>query len=121
MKKYKTGDYEERPWGSWEVLSDETLNPGSIVKRIIVKPSQRLSLQYHIHRNENWFVTKGIGLATVNETVTKLEFGDTIFVPKGAAHRIENPGDADLIIIEIQHGEILDEDDIIRLQDDYNR
>lgn len=121
MKKYKTGDYEDRPWGRWEVLSDETHNPGSIVKRITVNPKQRLSLQYHLHRNEQWFVSKGVGLATINDKISELKFGDTISVPLGAVHRIENPADYELIIIEIQYGNILDENDIIRLEDDYNR
>lgn len=121
MKKYKTGEYEKRPWGSWEVLSDETLNPGSIVKRIIVHPKQRLSLQYHFYRNENWFVTKGEATVEINGEQSVLGFGETVFIPKGATHRISNNGDEDVIIIEIQHGKILDENDIVRLEDDYNR
>lgn len=121
MKKYKTGDYEERPWGSWEVLSDETLNPGCIIKRIIVKPGKRLSLQYHFHRNELWFVSKGTALAIKNNIEFKLSFGSTFSIPAGALHRLENIGDEDLVIIEIQSGHILNEDDIVRISDDFNR
>ena len=121
MKKYLTGDYEKRPWGSWEVISDESLNPGSIVKRIIINPGMRLSLQYHLHRNENWFITKGNAVATVNDVKYELGFGDSISILRGAVHRVENTGTEDLIIIEIQYGDLLDESDIIRLEDDFNR
>jgi len=121
MKKYKTGDFENRPWGKWEVISDETYNPNSIVKRIIVSPKQRLSLQYHNFRNEHWFVSKGIIKATVGEETFKLSFGQTIHIPVGTKHRIENPSNEDAIIIEIQYGDILNENDIVRIQDDYNR
>lgn len=121
MKKYKTGDFENRPWGTWEVISDETLNPNSIVKRITVSPHHRLSLQYHNFRNEHWFVTKGNIRATIGDQILDLSFGETVHIPVGVSHRIENIGDQTAIIIEIQYGELLDEDDIVRLQDDYNR
>lgn len=121
MKKYKTGDYEERPWGSWEVLSDETLNPNSIIKRIIVKPGERLSLQYHQHRHENWFIAQGTALVTINEREYTSNLHDTFFIRATDKHRVKNIGNEDLVIIEIQHGFVLDEDDIIRIEDDYSR
>lgn len=121
MKKYVTGDYEERPWGSWEVLSDESLNPGSIIKRIIVKPNCRLSLQYHLHRHENWFISAGTALVTINGREYTSNLHDTFFIRATDHHRVKNIGNDDLIIIEIQHGEMLDEDDITRIEDDYSR
>lgn len=121
MKKYITGDYEERPWGSWEVISDETLNPNSIIKRIIVKPGERLSLQYHKYRHENWFISKGIALVTINNREYISSLHDTFFIRATDHHRVKNIGNEDLIIIEIQHGDILDEDDIVRIEDDYPR
>jgi len=109
---------EDRPWGHFEVLLDE---PDYKVKRLVVEPGRRLSLQLHHHRSEHWHIAAGTGLATVGEQEILVQEGQSIDVPSNAQHRIENTGESPLAIIEIQRGERLDEDDIVRLQDDYGR
>lgn len=110
-------DSDDRPWGRWEEYLNE---PGYRVKRIIVHPGQRLSLQKHAHRKEHWVIARGQGRFTLDDAVRPVAEGDTVFIPIGGVHRIENDGDADLIIIETQLGLCL-EDDIVRLEDDYGR
>ena len=110
-------DSDDRPWGRWEEYLNE---PGYRVKRIIVHPGQRLSLQKHRHRREHWVIAAGQGRFTLNDSVQSVGEGDTVFIPVGGVHRIENDGDENLIIIETQLGLCL-EDDIIRLEDDYGR
>ena len=110
-------DHDDRPWGRWEEYLNES---GYRVKRIIVAPGQRLSLQKHEHRSEHWVIVAGSGRFTLDDDVTDVEAGSTVFIPVGGVHRIENPNDDPLIIIETQLGLCL-EDDIIRLQDDYGR
>ncbi len=110
-------DADDRPWGRWEEYLNET---GYRVKRIIVHPGQRLSLQRHKLRSEHWVIVAGSGLFTLDDSVTSVNAGDKVFIPVGGVHRIENPEDRDLIIIETQLG-ICDEDDIERLEDDYGR
>ena len=110
-------DHDDRPWGRWEEYLNES---GYRVKRIIVAPGQRLSLQKHEHRSEHWVIVAGSGRFTLDDDVTDVEEGSTVFIPVGGVHRIENPNDDPLIIIETQLGLCL-EDDIIRLQDDYGR
>ena len=110
-------DADDRPWGRWEEYLNE---PGYRVKRIIVHPSQRLSLQRHEKRSEHWVIVTGSGLFTLDDTVTEVAPGDKVFIPVRGVHRIENPGQESLIIIETQLG-ICDEDDIERLEDDYGR
>lgn len=110
-------DFDDRPWGRWEEYLNE---PDYRVKRIIVNPGQRLSLQKHAHRKEYWVIASGKGQFTLDGTVQPVSTGDTLFIPVGGVHRIENDGDEDLIIIETQIGLCL-EDDIIRLEDDYGR
>jgi mannose-6-phosphate isomerase-like protein (cupin superfamily) len=100
------------------VLSAE---PGCVVKRILVNPGARLSLQRHAHRSEHWIVVAGQGLATLDEATIALSPGSTLFIPAGAAHRIGNTGDAHLMFIEVQTGALLSEDDIERLADDFSR
>ena len=110
-------DHDDRPWGRWEEYLNES---GYRVKRIIVAPGQRLSLQKHEHRSEHWVIVAGAGRFTLDDDISDVEAGSTVFIPVGGVHRIENPNDNPLIIIETQLGLCL-EDDIIRLQDDYGR
>jgi len=109
---------EERPWGYFEVLLDEACCK---VKRVVVKPGQRLSLQYHRHRSEHWYVVSGAGLALIGDEEKIVREGLSLDVPLMSRHRLENDGEAPLVLVEIQCGEVLDEDDIVRLQDDYGR
>ncbi len=110
-------DHDDRPWGRWEEYLNEE---GYRVKRIIVSPWQRLSLQKHEHRAEHWVIAKGKGKFTLDDDIIDVEAGSTVFIPIGGVHRIENPNEEPLIIIETQLGLCL-EDDIIRLEDDYGR
>ena len=111
--------FEERPWGSFTVL-DEGENYK--VKRLEVLPGKRLSYQRHSRRSEHWLVVRGIAKVTLNDAEILVRTGETLDVPCGAAHRIENPPDADkLVLIEIQTGDYFGEDDIERLDDDFGR
>ena len=95
--------------------------PAFKVKRIEVLPGKRLSYQKHAQRAEHWFVVQGTAKVTLDGEEITIGPGDAIDVPIGAAHRVENPGDDALIFIEVQRGNYLGEDDIIRLQDDFGR
>jgi mannose-6-phosphate isomerase len=108
----------ERPWGSWHVLDD---GPGFKVKRIEVLPHQRLSLQTHTHRSEHWTVVRGTATCLVDGVEHVVPSGGTLDVAVGAVHRICNERDEHLVVIEIQRGPYLGEDDIVRLEDDYGR
>lgn len=110
-------DSDNRPWGRWEEYLNE---PGYRVKRIVVHPGRRLSLQKHEHRLEQWVVVQGRGLFTLNDDVSEIGTGDTVRIEVGDVHRLENHGDEYLVIIETQLGVCL-EDDIIRLEDDFGR
>jgi mannose-6-phosphate isomerase-like protein (cupin superfamily) len=94
--------------------------PGYRVKRIIVNPGQRLSLQKHRHRREHWVIVQGQGSFTLDDDVRIVKVGDAVYIPVGGVHRIENNGTEYLVIIETQLGLCL-EDDIIRIEDDYGR
>ncbi len=107
-----------RPWGSFTVLVDEKSYK---VKKIVVKPGKRLSLQSHRYRCEHWLVAKGEGLVTINDEKKLLTEGGYAFIPMHARHRLENPGNEPLEIIEVQQGSYFGEDDIIRYEDDYGR
>ncbi len=107
-----------RPWGSYTVL--ETGNFYKI-KKIVVKPGKRLSLQKHFHRNEHWIVVSGTALVTVGNEQKILRQNESTYIKMGTPHRLENPGKIDLVIIEAQVGEYIEEDDIIRIEDDFNR
>ena len=91
------------------------------VKRIIVKPGGRLSLQKHHHRSEHWIVVRGTAQVTVNELVKTVHENESIYIPIGAVHRLENPRKIQLELIEVQTGSYFGEDDIIRIEDDYQR
>ena len=107
-----------RPWGSYQSVDNGERHQ---VKRIVVKPGGRLSLQKHHHRAEHWIVVRGAARVTVNETVKTVHENESIYIPMGAVHRMENPGKIMLELIEVQTGSYLGEDDIIRIEDDYQR
>jgi mannose-6-phosphate isomerase len=109
---------ETRPWGAFHVLDEHT---GFKVKRISVTASGRLSLQSHKHRSEHWTVVNGTATVTVDEAVLTLTRGQSVDIPLGAKHRLENLGSELVEIIEVQFGDYLGEDDIIRYDDIYNR
>ena len=108
----------ERPWGSYQTL---VLSDRHHVKRIVVKPGGRLSLQKHFHRSEHWVVVRGTAQVTVGDAIKVLHENESTFIAFGAVHRLENPGRIDLEIIEVQTGSYLGEDDIVRIEDVYGR
>ena len=109
---------DQRPWGSYVVLEDA---PDHKVKRIAVLPGKRLSYQRHARRSEHWFVLSGRGVVTLDGSDVEVAAGTAVDVPATVAHRITNSGDADLVFVEVQHGEYFGEDDIVRLEDDFGR
>jgi mannose-6-phosphate isomerase len=109
---------ELRPWGSFTVLEE---GKGYKIKRIEVKPGHRLSLQMHHHRSEHWIVVSGTARVTCGDKETLLTSNQSTYVPPCTSHRLENSGVIPLILIEVQNGEYLGEDDIVRFQDDYAR
>jgi mannose-6-phosphate isomerase-like protein (cupin superfamily) len=109
---------DHRPWGYYRVLADE---PDHKVKRIVVYPGQRLSLQRHRRRSEHWFIVQGKGAVTKDQEVIPVQSGSSVDIPRGAWHRISNPGDGVTVFIEVQTGDYFGEDDIERSEDDYGR
>ncbi len=107
-----------RPWGWYESLANA---PGFQVKRIMVRPGGRLSLQSHRHRAEHWVVVSGTAQVTIGDTVRTLAVNQSCYVPLGERHRLENPGEHELHLIEVQSGDYLGEDDITRYDDVYAR
>lgn len=107
-----------RPWGNYQSLDSGARYQ---VKRIVVKTGGRLSLQYHNHRAEHWVVVRGTAKVTIGDTVTTLHENQSVYIPMGTPHRLENPGKIDLELIEVQTGSYLGEDDIVRIEDDYRR
>jgi len=107
-----------RPWGDYTVLEN---NEAYKTKKIVVKPGKRLSLQSHFHRNEHWIIVSGTANVTVGEETKRLQANESTYIPAGHKHRLENPGLIDLVMIEAQVGEYLEEDDIVRYEDDFNR
>lgn len=107
-----------RPWGTYTILED---NPKYKIKRIEVKPLGRLSLQKHFHRSEHWTVVSGTAVVTLGEREISLRANESIYIPMGELHRLENRGKLLLVVIETQIGDYLGEDDIVRIQDDYKR
>ena len=110
--------FEQRPWGMFERIYEGS---GYQVKCLEVAPGGRLSLQYHHHRSEHWVVVRGTPTVTVDDTVQVMQPGHSIDIPLGAVHRLENFGDEPVQIIEIQRGDYLGEDDIVRVEDTYER
>jgi mannose-1-phosphate guanylyltransferase / mannose-6-phosphate isomerase len=107
-----------RPWGTYTVLEE---GAGFKIKRIVVKPGQSLSLQMHHHRSEHWVVVSGTAKVTNGEEVKLVRKNESTYIPAGNRHRLENPGMLDLVMIEVQSGDYLGEDDIVRFQDSYGR
>jgi mannose-6-phosphate isomerase len=111
-------EFDHRPWGSYFVLEDAETHK---VKRIEVKPKGRLSYQYHYKRSEVWTMVKGEAIVTLDGKRIPLNAGEVIEIPREAKHRIENLGDETLVFIEVQLGTYFGEDDIVRIEDDYER
>jgi len=109
---------EHRPWGTYEILLDET---NVKVKRIIVSPEQRLSYQYHFKRGEQWTVVDGILTIVLDGVKIIKNPGESIHIPLGAHHRAWNETGSDVTFIEVQTGTYFGEDDIVRIEDDYKR
>jgi mannose-1-phosphate guanylyltransferase/mannose-6-phosphate isomerase len=107
-----------RPWGFYQSVDAGARHQ---VKRIVVKPGQRLSLQKHFHRAEHWIVVQGTAEVTRDNEIHLVHENESIYLPIGSVHRMANPGKIDLELIEVQTGSYLGEDDIVRLQDAYNR
>jgi mannose-1-phosphate guanylyltransferase/mannose-6-phosphate isomerase len=107
-----------RPWGYYQSIDS---GPRYQVKRIVVSPGRQLSLQRHFHRAEHWVVVKGTAEVTRNAEVLMVHENESIFLPIGAVHRLANPGKINLELVEVQTGSYLGEDDIVRLEDAYNR
>ena len=109
---------DHRPWGFFETL---ILQDRFQVKRIHVHPGAALSLQSHYHRSEHWIVVQGTAKVTVDAEVRLLTENQSIYIPLGAVHRMENPGRVPMVLIEVQTGSYLGEDDILRYEDIYAR
>jgi len=107
-----------RPWGTYTVLGEGN---GFKIKRVVVKPKHSLSLQMHHHRSEHWVVVSGTANITVADTTVLMSQNQSTYIPIGARHRLENPGIVDLVLIEVQCGSYLGEDDIVRFSDCYGR
>ncbi len=116
---YKKGDHDTRPWGTWEVLD---AGEHFCVKKIVVNPNQILSLQLHNFRAEHWIIAEGNAMIVLGEDTLYRKQDDSVYIPEKTKHRIKNVSDKNpLIFIEIQTGSSLDENDIIRFDDNYGR
>ena len=108
----------EKPWGSYQVLEEGT---HFLVKKMIVNPGGKLSLQRHKHRSEHWIIAEGKAEVTIDNEIKILKENEIIFIPEGSKHRVANKLFTKLIIIELWYGDILDENDIERFEDIYDR
>ena len=109
---------DTRPWGTFTVLDEDA---GYKVKRVVVVPNGRLSYQRHASRSEHWTIVSGQALVTLDGREIPMSAGGSMDIPTGTAHRVANSGSNDLVFIEVQRGDYLGEDDIVRLDDDYGR
>lgn len=109
---------DHRPWGSYTILEEGS---DYKVKSIRVHAAKRLSYQKHSRRSEHWIVVQGIATITLDGKVITLTPGETVDIPVGTAHRVENSGEATLVFIEVQRGDYFGEDDIVRIEDDFGR
>lgn len=116
--RMNAADDSVRPWGHYVVLADEADHK---VKRIVVQPGKRLSYQRHRRRGEHWYVVAGEALVTLDGADHRLKASQAIDIPRGAWHRVANPGTAPLVFVEVQTGDYFGEDDIERSQDDFGR
>ena len=112
----QTAAQKRRPWGAASVLEE---GQSYKIKRVEVQPGHRLSLQTHQHRNEHWIVVAGTAKVTCGDKESFLSTNQSTYIPACTTHRLENPGTIPLVLIEVQSGEYLGEDDIVRLQSDY--
>ena len=108
----------QKPWGTYQNLLD---SDECKVKKLVIKPNQRPSYQYHYKRTEVWVVVQGQGVVTIDEADTEVGPESIVLVPVMSKHRIKNTGSEDLIFIEVQLGSYFGEDDIVRVSDDYGR
>jgi mannose-6-phosphate isomerase len=118
MKTFNYIESEDRPWGKFFVIHDESEYK---IKRLEIFPNQRLSYQYHKRRAETWIVIQGNPIVTLDDIITHYKKGDSIIIPTGSKHRIENKDKSNIILIEVQTGSYFGEDDIVRIKDDYKR
>jgi mannose-6-phosphate isomerase-like protein (cupin superfamily) len=109
---------ENRPWGFFYNLEK---SDNYLVKKIVINAGQSISLQYHNHREEHWVIVKGCPTITIDNKTKEYTTGLSVFIPKKSIHRIENKSEGQVVIIEVQIGELLSEDDIVRLKDIYDR
>lgn len=116
--KIRTHDFEDRPWGRFEILKDTEDFKSKV---ILVNPSQQISYQSHAQREEHWIVTRGQGEVILNDKIIPVAKGTYIHIPIGAKHRIRNTSQSPLYFVEVQLGSYFGEDDIVRYQDDYKR
>src|SRR5215472_11106719 len=116
--RYVIGEWDSRPWGTWEVLAT---GERYTLKRITVLPGHRLSLQYHRHRSEHWTIVQGLAEVQLDNEVRQMSPGQHVHIPVGALHRVRALGSEPMVFLEIQVGGLLDENDIIRIFDDYGR
>ena len=115
--KYERGAHDTRPWGTWEVLDTGDRHT---VKKIVVVPNGTLSLQSHDHRDEHWIIVDGTAQVTVGDEIFTARANTPVFIWK-TRHRIRNSGDVPMTFIEVQTGDDLDENDIVRYEDVYGR
>ena len=108
----------EKPWGSYQNILDESYTK---VKKIVIKPKESPSYQYHFKRSEIWVIVKGTAQVKIDDVVHYYRIGDVIFIPKESKHQIKNIGGDELVFVEVQLGEYFGEDDIVRLEDKYGR
>lgn len=109
---------EERPWGWFKIILE---TPTYKIKELLIRPGQRLSYQFHHRRAEHWLLVKGEAVATINDREILLKPDEAIDIPVKTKHRLANRGASDVIFIEVQTGAYFGEDDIVRIEDDYNR
>lgn len=110
--------HEERPWGSFTVLHSDSSHQ---VKKLLLNPGMRLSLQSHKYRAEHWFIVSGSGLVQLEKELIKVQQGDSVDIPIGTKHRMTSTSDDPLVFVEVQTGISFDETDITRHEDDYGR
>lgn len=108
----------QKPWGLYQILEQ---GKNYLVKNILVKPGGKLSLQSHKYRSEHWIIVEGVATITINKKIKNLKSNENIFIPKQEKHRLENNKKKNLIVVEVQYGNILQEKDIIRYEDAYGR
>jgi len=118
QNSYRVGDADTRPWGDWRVID---VGDSFAVKRITVNPGERLSLQLHHGRHEHWTVVAGRARVQLGDDEIELSANQSVHIPVETKHRVSNPGTEPLVLIEVQVGDDLDENDIVRFDDEYGR